>query len=72
MLSKNRDLTTGSITAGLWAFAIPLMLGNVLQQFYNLADTWVVLHAADVPDVNSHRAVPGHRGFRFNGIRQAR
>lgn len=42
MLSKNRDLTTGSITAGLWAFAIPLMLGNVLQQFYNLADTWVV------------------------------
>ena len=41
-MQKNRDLTTGSITGGLWAFAIPLMLGNVLQQFYNLADTWVV------------------------------
>ncbi len=39
---KNRDLTTGSISRGLWAFAVPLMLGNVLQQFYNLADTWVV------------------------------
>ena len=26
----------------LWAFAIPLMLGNVMQQFYNLVDTWVV------------------------------
>lgn len=38
----NRDLTSGSITAGLWAFAVPLMLGNVLQQLYNLADTWVV------------------------------
>lgn len=42
MITKRHDLTTGSITAGLWAFAIPLMLGNVLQQFYNLADTWVV------------------------------
>lgn len=41
-MQKNRDLTSGSITGGLWAFAIPLMLGNVMQQFYNLADTWVV------------------------------
>lgn len=41
-LNKNRDLTTGSITSGLWSFAVPLMLGNVFQQFYNLADTWVV------------------------------
>ena len=41
-MQKNRDLTSGSITGGLWAFAVPLMLGNVLQQFYNLADTWVV------------------------------
>lgn len=39
---KNQDLTQGNITAGLWAFAVPLMLGNVLQQFYNLVDTWVV------------------------------
>ena len=42
MKRMNRDLTSGSIAAGLWAFAIPLMLGNVLQQFYNLVDTWVV------------------------------
>ena len=41
-MQKSRDLTTGSITAGLWAFAVPLMLGNVLQQLYNLVDTWVV------------------------------
>lgn len=35
-------MTTGSITGGLWSFAVPLMLGNVFQQFYNLADTWIV------------------------------
>lgn len=39
---KNRDLTVGSITGGLWAFAVPLMLGNIMQQLYNLADTWIV------------------------------
>lgn len=39
---KNRDLTVGSISGGLWAFAVPLMLGNVMQQLYNLADTWIV------------------------------
>lgn len=41
-LNKNRDLTTGSITGGLWPFAVPLMLGNVFQQFYNLVNTWMV------------------------------
>ncbi len=41
-MAKTRDLTKGDITAGLWAFALPLMLGNVLQQMYNLVDTWVV------------------------------
>lgn len=39
---KNRDLTASSITGGLWAFAVPLMLGNIMQQLYNLADTWIV------------------------------
>lgn len=42
MKIKEQDLTTGSITSKLWMFAIPLMLGNVLQQLYNLVDTWVV------------------------------
>ena len=41
-MKKERDLTSGNITSGLWAFAVPLMLGNVIQQFYNLADTWIV------------------------------
>lgn len=41
MLAK-RDLTQGSIPRGLLSFALPLILGNLLQQCYNLADTWVV------------------------------
>lgn len=39
---KDIDLTTGNITKKLWAFALPLMLGNLFQQLYNLVDTWVV------------------------------
>lgn len=41
-MMKQHDLTTGDITKGIWSFAVPLMLGNVLQQLYNLVDTWVV------------------------------
>ena len=39
---KQHDLTTGNITRGIWSFAVSLMLGNVMQQLYNLVDTWVV------------------------------
>lgn len=41
-MARKRDLTQGSIPKGLLAFALPLILGNLLQQLYNLADTWVV------------------------------
>ena len=37
-----RSLTQGPITRGILWFALPLMCGNLLQQMYNLADTWVV------------------------------
>ena len=37
-----RNLTKGSITINILLFALPLMLGNLLQQMYNIADTWVV------------------------------
>lgn len=39
---RTRDLTQGHITARLLCFALPLMAGNLLQQLYNVADTWVV------------------------------
>lgn len=41
-MSMNRDLTEGSVTKTLFLFAGPMILGNLLQQFYNIVDTWVV------------------------------
>ncbi len=40
--AQKGDLTTGSITRNILLFALPLMCGNLLQQMYNIADTWVV------------------------------
>ncbi len=37
-------LTHGKITVNMLLFALPLMAGNLLQQLYNIADTWVVGH----------------------------
>ncbi|EET61099.1 MATE efflux family protein [Marvinbryantia formatexigens DSM 14469] len=36
------DLTEGNITKKLLRFALPLIAGNLLQQLYNVADTWIV------------------------------
>ena len=36
------NLTEGSITGTMLRFAFPLMLGNLLQQCYNVADTLIV------------------------------
>lgn len=38
----HRDLTTGSITGTMLRFALPMIAGNLLQQFYNIADTLIV------------------------------
>ncbi|MBP3523007.1 MAG: MATE family efflux transporter [Clostridia bacterium] len=37
-----RDLTQGPIRRGLILFSLPLIAGNLLQQLYNIVDTWVV------------------------------
>lgn len=39
---KDVDMTEGKIAPLLINFAIPLLLGNILQQLYNTVDTWVV------------------------------
>ena len=41
-LIMQRSLTQGPITRNMLLFALPLMCGNLLQQMYNIADTWVV------------------------------
>ncbi|MBS6642177.1 MAG: MATE family efflux transporter [Clostridiaceae bacterium] len=37
-----RDLTQGPITGTMLRFALPMIAGNLLQQFYNIADTLIV------------------------------
>ncbi len=37
-----KDLTTGDETRQLIWFAVPMLLGNVFQQFYNMVDSFVV------------------------------
>ena len=38
----NRDLTTGPVMGSMLRFAVPMILGNLLQQCYNIADTLIV------------------------------
>lgn len=37
-----RDLTSGNITVTILRFAVPMIIGNLLQQLYNIADTLIV------------------------------
>ena len=39
---RDTDMTQGSIVRHLIAFALPLLVGNIFQQFYNTVDSWVV------------------------------
>ena len=41
---NRQDLTTGPVFSTMSLFALPMILGNILQQGYNIADTWVVGH----------------------------
>ena len=38
----NRDLTKGPVMGSMLAFAVPMILGDLLQQCYNVADTLIV------------------------------
>lgn len=39
---KNVDMRSGNIYSLLITFALPLLLGDLFQQLYNLTDTWVI------------------------------
>lgn len=45
--SETRDLTKGPIAKGIVLFTIPLFFGQLLQQFYNIADAWVIGNFSD-------------------------
>lgn len=38
----NKDLTHGPVMGSMLLFAVPMILGNLLQQCYNIADTLIV------------------------------
>ena len=42
MNQASRSLTEGSIWKGMLLFALPVLLGNIFQQFYNAFDSWCV------------------------------
>ena len=42
MKTGKTTLTEGSIWKGILLFALPILLGNVFQQFYNTFDSWCV------------------------------
>ena len=37
-----KDMTTGNPIKLILTFSIPLLIGNIFQQFYNMADTIIV------------------------------
>ena len=39
---KTMDMTQGSIAKNILVFALPLLVGNLFQQLYNLVDTYVI------------------------------
>ena len=71
-----KDLTKGNVTKTLLFFAGPMIMGNILQQCYNLADTlivgqaiwrksvglcWFGVYADDVSHLDPHRIMYGQR-----------
>lgn len=47
MRQETVDLTKGSVAKGIIGFTVPLILGQLLQQLYNMADAWVIGNFAD-------------------------
>ena len=46
-MKRTQSLTTGSIPGSILRFALPLFFGQMLQQFYNMADAWVIGNFAE-------------------------
>ena len=60
--NKTVDLLNGSIIKGIIGFCIPIFIGQLLQQLYNVADAWVVGNYADY---NSFAAVSSGGNISF-------
>jgi Na+-driven multidrug efflux pump len=79
--NRANDLTQGSIMGTMLRFAVPMILGNLLQQCYNIADTLIVGHylgadalaavgsAYGIYHIGVYRSVHGQRRCLFDTIR---
>ena len=47
-MDKVKDMTKGSPVGLIFTFAIPLMLGNLFQQLYTVADSLIVSRGVSV------------------------
>ena len=72
---QESKLLTGNITKSLLVFALPMIAGNLLQQFYNIADTIIVGRflgadalAADISYFHHPGPVYGQRRFLFHQL----
>ena len=68
-MKDKQDLTTGSVPGKLAAFALPLLLANLLQSFYSIVDMLVVGRAvgknglAAVSNARIHYQLGVHRYY---------
>ena len=75
MGTNEKNMTAGSPGKLIITFAIPLMLGNIFQQFYTMADTMIVGQVVGVEALAAVGAgdwlvwlvlgIMTHRAFRF-------
>ena len=47
MFVLTKDMSTGKPGKVLLGFALPMLLGNLFQQFYNMVDTWFISLTGD-------------------------
>ena len=59
-----RDMTKGNTTKLLISFSIPMLVGNIFQQLYNLADSAIVGHGVG-PDALAAVGSTGSLSFLF-------
>ena len=52
-MAATKDMTTGSPARLLFGFALPLMIGNIFQQFYTIVDTIIVGQGVGMPALAS-------------------
>ena len=71
MGTNEKNMTTGSPGKLIITFAIPLMLGNIFQQFYTMADTMIVGQVVGVEALAGMAGVGDHdryhTGFFYSG-----